>query len=274
MPDALAAGQAGGGDHAAASEDQTPAGDAGGGGGSEGGEEGQGQHQPAVSVAGRPAKRRITDRELEIALKVSGGNIAVAALALETDKSSLTKRVKRTPHLYALHGERTSGEEITPPTPGTTLLRSPDEIPVAPSDPQLGTMVIQTEKLIRDGLEKIGVPATTIARLKAFDGLAVGAGAFLAQSLQDTHQIYYVNLLKLDEMAADIKRRYLDPGATEGLADLERMFWQRAYNEIVDQLGKGYDRMLSGTQAMVAMMKAQRDRQDGNGKMPKSKPGF
>jgi hypothetical protein len=96
---------------------------------------------------------------------------------------------------------------------------------------------------------------------------------FLAQSLQDTHQIYFVNLLKLDAMAEEIKRRYLDDTeeARKACDPLQRMFWQRAYNEIVDQLGKGYDRMLSGTQAMVAMMKAKKKDAPGSAR---AKPGW
>lgn len=207
-------------------------------------------------------------------MKMAEGNFALAAKALGSDKSTLCKRVARMPHLHALYGERGSGADFPAPTAATTLMRTTDELPPMPSDPELGKMVINTEKLIRDGLEKIGVPASTIARLKAFDGLAVGAGAFLAQSLQDTHQIYYVNLLKLDEMAEDIRKRYLDVGATEKPEPMERMFWQRAYNEIVDQLGKGYDRMLTGTQAMVAMMKARKDRDDAKNGKAKSKPAF
>lgn len=207
-------------------------------------------------------------------MKIANGDQSLVARALGIDKTTVRDRLKRNSKLYALYGARGTGQEFPAIVEGATLLRTPADIPPAPSDPQLATMVIGTEKLIRDGLEKIGVPKSTIERLKAFDGLAVGAGAFLAQSLQDTHQIYYVNLLKLDEMAEDIRKRYLDVEATEKPGDMERMFWQRAYNEIVDQLGKGYDRMLSGTQAMVAMMKAQKDKNGGNGQKAKSKPAF
>lgn len=241
-----------------------------------GGEKGDGDSRPAQSKVSprRGAPPRVSDREIEIALKGADGNFALAAKALGIDRSGLHKRIKNKPHLYAIWGEHGSGKDIPVPTEATTLMRKPVDLPVVPTDPMLGKMVIQTEKLIRDGLINVGVPQSTIDRLKAFDGLAVGAGAFLAQSLQDTHQIYYVNLLKLDEMAADIKRRYLDEDATEKPDDMmARMFWQRAYNEIVEQLGKGHDRMLAGTQAMVAMMKA-REGGKSAAKGPKPQPGF
>lgn len=195
-------------------------------------------------------------------------------MALGKDKGQIAKRIKGIPHLHALYGGQMANEGIVPPTEAETMLRRPDQLPIAPSDPQLGKMVIATEKLIRDGLDKLGVPQTTIDKLKAFDGLAIGAGAFLAQSLQDTHQIYYVNLMRLDARAEEIYRRYLVEDAPEKPDPMAQMFWQRAYNEIVEQLGKGHDRMLAGTQAMVAMMKRQQDGGDKGTKGPKAKPDF
>jgi hypothetical protein len=179
----------------------------------------------------------------------------VAAKALGAERSSVTRRILSDPELFALYGEQGEEAVVKPPTDRDTLLRSPKDIPEPAQDPKLGEMVIVTEKLIRGGLEKLGVPKSTIEKLRNFDGLGVNAGKFLAQSLQDTHQIYYLNLLKLDAMVEDIDRRYLAADATEAPDGMTRMFWQRARTEMVDQLGKGYDRMLSGTQAMVAMMK-------------------
>lgn len=47
----------------------------------------------------------------------------------------------------------------------------------------------------------------------------------------------------------------------------ERSYWQKCYNETPDLIGKGFDRTLAGTQALIAM---QRERA---GKGRPAKPG-
>lgn len=241
-----------------------------------GGESAGGQN-PA-ELGNKPARTthpRITDLEFQIAAKNANGNVLLIAKAIGLSKGRVIDRINRTPQLFALYGLKSNRIDlgmIKPPADAETLIRNPGEI-VAPTDGQLVNMVVETEKVIRDGLEKVGVSKTAIARLKSFDGLNIKAGQFLVQSLQDIKNLYYVNLIGLDEMAQGIKTRYLDVNATETTTPMERMFWQRAYNEIVDQLGKGFDRMLSGTQAMVAIQKAQSG-DKGRGGGAKAKPGW
>jgi hypothetical protein len=221
----------------------------------------------------RHAPKELSDREFALVVKAGNGNTKLIGRLLNRDHSYVRRRIARTPKLAALYSNRAEGGEVVPLDEGATLIRDPAEIPSAPPDGKLAQMVEKSSKLVRDDLLKLGVPQTTINKLKAFDGLAIDAGWFLVQSLQDTHQIYYINLLRLDAMAEDIKRRYLDEEATEKPEAMERMFWQRAYNEIVDQLGKGHDRMLAGTQAVAAIMRAQTG-DKGKGKGAKAKPGW
>lgn len=188
------------------------------------------------------------------------------AKVLNVRVESVRGRIKNDPELMALRPHPDDADTPTAPNIGDTLLRDPKEIPIPISDPQLGSMVIKTETvLLKHGLAKLGVSDKTIAKLKTFDGLNIGAGQVLAQSLQQTHQLYYLRLLQLDQDMDDIKRRYLNENPTEETNPMERMFWQKAYNEMVDQYRKGYLTMLSGTQAMVAMMKGQ------NKEQPKAK---
>lgn len=187
---------------------------------------------------------------------------------LGVDVSSVRDRVGRIPELKALYGHR--GENSEPPPPpneGATLLRTPDLISAPIPAADLGQMVAVTEKLLNGGFERLGVPAATITKLRDLSALRIDAGAMLAVSLQDTHQLYFLQLLALQARADEIKRLYLSeevPDPDRKLPQIDpmaRMFWQRAHTEIVEQLGKGYDRMMAGTQAMVAMMK-------GSGKKP------
>ncbi len=175
--------------------------------------------------------------------------------------------MERIPELMALHGNR--GEDSTvpaPPTEGDTLLRGPGQLTAPIPAADLGQMVQVTEKLLGGGLKQLGVPEATIAKLRDLSALRIDAGAMLAVSLQDTHQLYYLQLLTLQARADEIKRLYLSEETPDAKGErpvidpMARMFWQRAHTEIVEQLGKGYDRMMAGTQAMVAMLKGGKDK--------------
>lgn len=195
-------------------------------------------------------------------MKECKGNFTLVGRVLGLDESSVRARVERSPELNALYGNR-SDNAVVPPAPseGETLLRTPNQLgaPIPAAD--LGQMVKVTEKLLGGGLEKLGVPAATITKLRDLSAMRIDAGAMLAVSLQDTHQLYYLQLLTLQARADEIKRLYLseevpDPENKQPAVDpMARMFWQRAHTEIVEQLGKGYDRMMAGTVAMVAMLK-------------------
>jgi hypothetical protein len=189
--------------------------------------------------------------------------------------SSVQERIRKNPQLDAIYGRRGTADGHRPLSEGEVMLRTPDQAPALPGDIQAAKMIEATEKLLKQGgLESLGVPTSTINKLRSLEGLAIGSGIFLVQSLQHTHAIYYVNLMKLDAMAEDIKRRYLDENATEKCEDMmTRMFWQRAYNEIVDQLRKGYECMLAGTQALAAIERAhKKNNPTGPGK--KADPGW
>lgn len=195
---------------------------------------------------------------------------------LRVDESTVRERVKNDPQLYALYGKRSvRDDEPKPPTEATTMLRSPDDLAPTIKGADLGMMVQETERiLLEGGLEKLGVRAATIKKLKSLRDLNVDAGAMLARSLQDTHQLYYLRLLNLDARIDEIYETYLNPESPTYDAEIDpmtRMFWQRAYNECVEQMGKGHDRMMAGTQAMVAMM--DRGKDDG-AKKDQAKPAW
>ncbi len=179
---------------------------------------------------------------------------------MDLDHTSVRTRVMKIPELAALYGQRADNADLpTPPTEGGTMLRSPADLVVPIASADLGQMVRVTEKLLApEGLARLGVPAATLAKLRDLRALNIDFGGFLAVSLQDTHQLYYLQLLGLQARADEIKTLYLSEGKKDCTActPMERMFWQRAHTEIIEQLGKGWDRMMAGTQAMVAMERA------------------
>lgn len=196
---------------------------------------------------------------------------------MDIDESSVRARVERIPELKALYGNR--GEDAEPPEPPTvleTLVRAPGDLPPRePESRELAEKLMQQDReMLRAGLQGAGIKPETIEKLRSLDGLARNAGAFLSVSLDYTHRLHIFATTALFEEMVYIRETYLRPGA-DGKPKYDPMvmvFWQRAYNEIADLLGKGYDRTLAGSQAMVMMMKGRQ--KPGNGDAPKAKPGW
>lgn len=135
---------------------------------------------------------------------------------------------------------------------GTIVRERQDNIP-SPVDQSLGEQIIrQNRQILRDGLASAGIQPKTIDKLKAFDGFATSAGDFLLASLDLSHRSMVYLMVTLIELADQIKTEYLD--TTKTVDPEVRLGWQDAYTDIVDQVGRCYDRTLVGTQAMARML--------------------
>jgi hypothetical protein len=66
-----------------------------------------------------------------------------------------------------------------------------------------------------------------------------------------SHRMMIYLTVSLLQEAERIKSDYLDNPA---LSDEFKIQWQCAYNDIVEQVGKAYDRTLVGTQAMAKLI--------------------
>jgi hypothetical protein len=112
----------------------------------------------------------------------------------------------------------------------------------------------QDVELIRGGLEKAGISKATTERLRAFDEFAPNAGRFLAASLDMSHKMMVLLNVSLMEEAEHIRTVYL---RDETLDHELRIEWQKCYTDIVEIIGKGYDRTVSGA-GMLAKITAAR----------------
>lgn len=208
---------------------------------------------------------------------MANGNTRLMGRALEMDHKMVQRRIERSPKLFALYGNRVEGApEIEAPTELETVVRTPETLPpeIVNSE-RAEEMMKQDRELLRSGLQAAGIKSETIDKMRALDGLARNAGSFLSVSLDYTHRLHIYSTAALFEEMVYIRETYLRPGQ-DGKPKYDPMvmvFWQRAFNEIADLLGKSYDRTLAGTQAMVAMMKA-RGKTPGAPAGAKSKPGW
>lgn len=147
------------------------------------------------------------------------------------------------------------------PTESSTLNRTP---PIPISHELLAKATKTANRLLSDGLLKAGIKASTIEKLQVLEDLAPSSGEFLIASLDLTHKMMVLQGTRLFEEAERIKTDYLDDPC---LDDEYKIKWQSAYNDICEQLGKCYDRTLTGTQALARILGTEKDTK-------RKKPGF
>lgn len=133
---------------------------------------------------------------------------------------------------------------------------------------QLGDAIMkQNRDLLMNGLRKAGIEDSTLEKLAVFEGFSDNAGRFLVASLDMTHRMMVYLTVKLLERADYIETRYLKD---ETLDDEVKIAWQSAHTDIIEQVGKAYDRTLVGTQAMAKLLGTDKG-EEGEKKV---KPGF
>lgn len=194
------------------------------------------------------------------------------ARVLGVNRDYVKVRLKELPHLRVVAPEDPEAP-IQQLTPASTMLRAPTPGVQAPTAADTAAAIKKTELMIHQGLENFGVSKETLQKLRSLGDVAVTTGDFLAQSVIDTQTLYTIELYKIPDRLEYIRKNYLDK---TDLPVMEQMFWQRAYTELLEQLGKGKDRMIEGTQAIGAMMRAAAEK-NGQGKKPgerKVKPAW
>lgn len=184
------------------------------------------------------------------------------------NRNSVTRRIVSDPELFALYGEQGERDVVLPPGPLETSLRTMQDAPDVVTDEENRKMVEKTEKLIHQGLRKVGVSGDTIKKIQTLRDLNIMGGQIIAQSLSDVYQLYYIDIMNIPQRRKEIKDQFLD---NKGCTGMEKMFWQRADAELLEMMGKGLDRFLSGTQAMLAM---ERGKKKAGQKLERGTPGW
>lgn len=209
------------------------------------------------------------------------------AKVLGLSVSTIRGRLKLNPHLKVLRAADSHTDVQKPPTVADTVVRAPlpapgqkppriDKRRVARKDQLPGEAMVavieETEKLIHSGLRKFGVPEETLKSLRDLHAVNVTTGEFLAQSVMDIQDLYSIELYKLPARLEFIRKTYLE---AQGVDPMVQMFWQKAYTEILEQLGKGKDRMIAGAEVIAAIMRGNKDSEKDGGKLPKKvKPAW
>jgi len=197
-------------------------------------------------------------------LKAFGGICSEAAQALGLTEAQLRYEVDKDPRLCAMFkvnvGEGVTPDEVEILTRQSSFAKSTENKDLAHAINK------QNLQLMADGLAKAGIKEDTLKKIKSLGDFDMHAGQFLAGSLDMSHRMVVYTSVSLMEEAEHIKKTYL---GDSGLPPKVKLEWQKAYNQIVDLLGKSYDRVLTGTQAMIKMTTP-----SGEGRRKNAKPAF
>lgn len=117
-------------------------------------------------------------------------------------------------------------------------------------------------QILEKGFEKLGISEQTIQQLRDLEGLAANGGKFLSVSVESTHKMYFIQLVRLFEKAEQINKTYLQD---KNLSAKDHAYWFRLYTDMVKEHGKGYQMMFQGAEALIAMLQA-------SGRMPRPLP--
>lgn len=203
------------------------------------------------------------------AMNMFGGDVRAAAKSLRVSPASLSNAIYNNKRLRSLFIVNVVDADIEP-SEVDQMVREADlpNIGDEGEDNELRrNLMTQNIDILADGLERNGISPKTAAKLKGLGQIEKSAAKFLVGSLDMMHRMVVYNGANLLEMSENIKEKYLDTNVPMSVK--ERLQWQRMYNQITDQIGKNYDRVLSGTTAMVKLTAPKGG--DGN---KKAKPGF
>lgn len=180
--------------------------------------------------------------------------------------------------LWRHDGVNGMGAEIPVPTATDAMTRKPSDLPDGTiSDVNLADILDRTDRLIyQRGLKKMGVSEAILAKIKSFNGMELSGGQFLAASFQLSHQLYFLQILKLDErIDALIKTLEDDEKETDPkkkMSHFDRVFYFKAYAGLISESARGYRLHQSGTESMVNMLRSGTpDPRTGGGR---KKPGW
>lgn len=148
--------------------------------------------------------------------------------------------------------------------------RGTRDMPIAASGIELAENIPSLDlENYRRALKAYGVSDKRLEKLKALDGLARDGAMHLAISLRVTHQSYDGQLHNLAEVAEDIKERMkgtqMEDGTIKPLDSESYSYLAKVYVECVKEAGKGFGLMMSGTEAIVRMTMAAKNKNGGGG---------
>ena len=190
-----------------------------------------------------PRDRAITDEEIGAAMKKADLSKDEAAKSLGITTNHLNRIIGKSDKLSALYNPGKVGGHI--PKPVELLTRKKD-------DPMTETETIAAIKPQGEylkGLKKLGLSDETIDSIKAFEKFEKHTGLLMVEALKGYLSLNIQQNMQLFEVSQEMKKD-LDTAEMDPEMKIQYI---KCLTQVSSEIGKGYDRSLSGINIMLKM---------------------
>lgn len=204
-----------------------------------------------------PREKAISDEMVGAAMKEAKMNKPEAAKSLGVTTNHLHRIIGKSEKLKALYTETQVGGPI--PKPVELLTRTEDK-PL--TEPEVVASIKPQGEYLK-GLKKLGLTDETISSIKAFEKFEKHTGLLMVEALKGYLSLNIQQNMQLYEVSQELKQQ-LDESEMDPEMKLQFI---KSLVSVSAEIGKGYDRSLSGINIMLKMHNEEQA-------TSKKKPGF
>lgn len=204
-----------------------------------------------------PRDRAITDEMVGAAMKKAKLDRSKASNELGITTRHLNRIIGKSEKLKALYCPQQKGDPI--PKPIELLTRkSSDKM----TESELVASIKPQGEYIK-GLKSLGLKDETISSIRAFEKFEKHTGLLMVEALKSYLSLNIQQNMQLFETSQDLKSELDDKGMDPEM----KLQYIRSLTQISSEIGKGYDRTLTGINIMLKMHNEEQS-------TSKKKPGF
>jgi hypothetical protein len=189
-----------------------------------------------------PRERAISDEEVGAAMKKANQSKPEAAEMLGVTPNHLNRIIGKSDKLSALYTPGKVGG-VTP-KPVELLTRHEDE----PTESEVIAAIKPQGEYLK-GLKRLGLTDETIDSIKAFEKFEKHTGLLMVEALKGYLSLNIQQNMQLFEVSQDLKKD-LDTAEMDPEMKIQYI---KCLAQISSEIGKGYDRSLSGINIMLKM---------------------
>jgi|TARA_B100000035_G_scaffold159689_2_gene136157 hypothetical protein len=190
-----------------------------------------------------PREKAISDEMVGAAMKKASMNKPEAAKSLGITTNHLHRIIGKSEKLKALYTETQVGGPI--PKPVELLTRTEDK-PM--TEPEVVAALKPQGEYIK-GLKNLGLSDDTISSITAFEKFEKHTGLLMVEALKGYLSLNIQQNMQLYEVSQDLKK---DLDGSEMDPEM-KIQYIKCLTQVSAEIGKGYDRSLSGINIMLKM---------------------
>ena len=189
-----------------------------------------------------PKANKFTEEEIGAAMKKAEMDKPKAAEILGISLKNLYRMISRSDRLKALYHPTQAGDPV--PKQVELLTRTEEKM----TEPEMVAAIKPQGEYIK-GLKKLGLSDETIHSIKAFEKFEKHTGLLMVEALKGYLSLNIQQNMQLFEVSQEMKRD-LDTAEMDPEMKIQYI---KCLTQVSSEIGKGYDRSLSGINIMLKM---------------------